>query len=73
MEDVIERMRTFSILNWCGMPFELNPRRCAKMGYMCTSECRLTCSDKENCGVEVQLPSDLAFSTDSAGIEKALM
>ena len=70
MEDVIERMRTFSILNWCGMPYELNPRKCAKMGYTCTGERRLTCSDS---GVDINLPSELAFSIDSSGAEKALM
>ena len=73
MEDVIDRMRTFTILNWCGMPFELNPRKCAKMGYICVAECRLACSDKENCGAEISLSSELAFRTDRVAIERALM
>ena len=73
MEEVIERMRTFSILNWCGMPFDINPRKCAKMGYRCHSECILTCADDENCGVDVSLPKELAFNRNPVAIEGGLI
>ena len=66
-------MRTYSILKWCGMPYELNPRKCAKMGYVCTAERQLTCSDLENCGSVVCLPSELMFNANPVEVERALM
>ena len=31
---IVERMRTFTITRWCGMPAELNPRKLAKKGFI---------------------------------------
>ena len=61
MEEIVERMRTFSILKWCGMPISLNPRKCAKMGFICIDEYKMACSETKQ---EVHFANELAFSTD---------
>ena len=71
MEELVMRMRTFTILKWCGRPRSLNPRKCAKMGFICTDECKMICSDSEGCNQEVCLPTDVAFCTDKTTVERA--
>ena len=34
-DELVERMRTYSVLKWCGMPASLNPRKLAKKGFFC--------------------------------------
>lgn len=40
-DDIVQRMRSFTIVKWCGMPDELNPRRLAKLGFYCIDKCLL--------------------------------
>ena len=71
MEELVMRMRTFTLLKWCGMPYSLNPRKCAKMGFTCIDEFKMVCSNEEGCNQEVCLPNDVGFSTDETTIERA--
>ncbi len=67
-DEVVERMRSFSILKWCGMPQQLNPRKLAKKGFKCIEKCILQCTDEQNCAQKVQLQQSLQFS-DGVGDE----
>ena len=54
-DEVVQRMRTFTLLKWCGMPNELNPRKLAKLGFICVDNFLLQCADEINCAQKVQL------------------
>ena len=41
------------------------------MGFICTDECKMICSDSEGCNQEVCLPTDVAFCTDKTTVERA--
>ena len=49
-DETVLRMRSFTILKWCGMPDELNPRKLAKKGFVCIDKLLIQCSDSQNCG-----------------------
>ena len=65
-DEIVQRMRTFNLIKWCGMPGELNPRRLAKSGFICIDKCLLQCSDLENCGQKVQLQYCLQFGVKNS-------
>ena len=54
-DEIVQRLRTFSLPRWCGMPLDLNPRKLAKMGFICVDKCTLQCSDKVNCAQVIKL------------------
>ena len=55
-DEIVQRLRTFTLTRWCGMPTQLSPRKLAKMGFMCEDkQCTLKCADRVNCAQVVQL------------------
>lgn len=81
MLDMAGRMRSFTMLKWCGMPYnvirneimccclQMNPRKMAKIGFTNSDVNKIQCVD---CKITIALKSHLNFSTDEATAKKWL-
>jgi C3HC zinc finger-like len=51
-KDLAARVRTFTVLKWCGMPYSINPLKIARLGFECTDINKITCQE---CKVSINL------------------
>lgn len=73
VDEIVQRLRTYTISKWCGMPEEFNPRKLAKKGFICVDKCVLECADKVNCAQTVKLQTSLQFCQALNGEQLEIM
>ena len=68
--DYGKNIQSFSVSYWCGLPYELNPRKMVQMGFKCIGERKVQCIDSSCAQISTAPESVIITSSDYLKHEK---